>query len=152
MAKVTNFLSIALLVSVFAVSPVFAAGFDAADPKLETVDFALKNEPASLGGGAATSTCTSICTTAANGTHKVLNVVDYANPFAYRVATTQASYPATARLLKYLTVMALVVTNPTVQSTFDSLVSTVQGICGMAEDDSDEDTTEPTRLVIGRKA
>lgn len=135
MAKVTNFLSIALLVSLFAVVPAFGmnAGTDAAAP----VD-------------AQPKLCTRVCTKVAEITNSTLNVVDYANPFSYGVKL-QETHATKARVLKYAAVIALVATNPTVQGALNSFVSTVQNALGLAEDEADE-AVEPTRLVIGRKA
>lgn len=155
MAKVTNFLSIALLVSVLAVSPVFAmegedvpAVAPAPAQQQQPQDQAPAGEPDQV----APAPSTSFCEKVANVTNWTLDKVDCANPFAYRVETTQANNPTLTRLAKTVTVVALVVTNPAVQGAVNSLVNAITNAVGLGEDDSDEDATEPARLVIGRKA
>ena len=154
MAKVTNFLSIALLVSVLAVSPVFAAGEDVVVPAAP-VAAAADAEPAPLGapaGDAAAETwACAIANNVDKATNKVLDVATWGCPFAY-FKGAQAQHPTIARTLVTTTVVALVVTNPAVQGAVNTVVDSVKAVLGLTEDDSDEHTTEPTRLVIGRQA
>lgn len=166
MAKVTNFLSIALLVSVFAVVPAFgmeagaaaapaapaaaapaAAAGEAAAPEAAAAPAAAVAPAAAAAAPAAQSFSEKV----ASKTNWALdNVVDWANPFAYG-ADVQANHATKVRLVKYATVIALVASNPAVQGAFNSLVSTIQSALGTAEDEADEATTEPTRLVIGAR-
>lgn len=165
MAKTTNFLSIALLVSVLAVSPVFAAGEPAANQPAnppanqapapapvpaqpaEQAQAPVQEPAAGQAPVQAQDNAAPVVKGAA-----LFAAVDYLNPFEYG-KTTQGNYPTVAKTAKYLAVLGLVASNSTVLAAFSALIGAVQSACGAADEDADQsDDSEPTRLTIGRQA
>ena len=82
-----------------------------------------------------------------------MNVVDYANPFAYGTETVQTNHPTISATAKYLTVIGLVASNSGVHSVVGSIVSAIQNACGVSDaEQSEDDSTKEPRLTIGRRA
>lgn len=155
MAKVTNFLSIALLVSVFAVTPAFAAcgiattvanGTHKVLNLVGTPVNKLEDYFSAPAREAAPARDAVPAVVDANGVETAP-----AQPAVAAVEAAPASVNALYRSAKYAMVIALVVSNPAVQGAVSSVVDAVKNALGMNEDEADE-TVEPTRLVIGRQA
>lgn len=164
MAKNTNFLSIALLVSVLAVSPAFATEDGDAGTQQQQGNTAVGNQgnednPGNGNNGGNQQVPPVPVVQAqtwkdkvASHTNTVLNGVDYVNPLTYANRYVLGENTTKARFVKYAAVVGLVASHPTVQGGAVSVYSAIANLFGASTEEEADEAGEPSRLVIGRQA